>query len=338
MDKFDKVKDKVQLREDIVEWIHDRVQEPNPGFQHLRDDVRLHVETMVPPILRLEEVGTKYEDAVKEQDVKVNSLKKMHEEMVKIQKDKCAGMSSGGKEMFDSRCAALDDWLDKKRSDINGPVEVLWKSVEAVRTEVVNLADQLIMNMAKAKHDSALVEDEVKLMSELEELMNRVSMDVADTKPNRDNTADDELMRAPTLTLGDPDPSAVPLEDAQPHHQPSDFGLTSPAPPGLDALDGQPCDPEDLATPNLDDQATPNQDGQPLDTSTAPDDQPTADGTMRSKSPSEVALENINQLQDGPLKSALMSLCEAAAAKAWAISCVDPTHSFANANAAVPNS
>lgn len=307
--------DDMVLKQQIGDWITKRLFFPDPGFGHLGPELEklCNEAHLLSDIL----VATKTEMdlALKQLPPKIQDAERTYTRML----DRLNADGRLPDTVREIRKNTLNTWRDEKIEDLRGQAAKSRDKWDSLSADLDELLGRIISyaRTGSVPPETDLAEN--AMMVEVEELMGQVS--IAGDK-EKQGELDDELLRAPTLTLG-----AATQED-------SDVVMEQAPPKGSQAIDLEPPPKEVLPENQLGDLSvnpeTPTTSAaptpspapveKPVGTQQSPIDlgdsssQPT-NSPLRTPSCEEQAVAHIQQLQEGPIKSALLSLAEASLVK-----------------------
>ena len=276
------VHDREVLHTRIEEWMCKMFEWHGPGVDWVIETDPLIAPHCKQLVLLLEErdrLGVELKETQKDEGVKTASVltayAKMSEKLGEM-----VGKLNENEAGLEARKESLNTWKE-------GKLEVIQSSTKEVqhRVSMVNLEIRKRMDMIidAAQHEPDVVHvDEDPLMEELEQLMSNCPTPSGDNGP---------WLNSKTLILG---------EEASPSPQPQDAQTQRSLP----------------TTPESKTKADETMgDGELKVEQTEPDGGAPKQVEMTQPTPEETALKHINGMEDGPMKSALLALCEASVSK-----------------------
>lgn len=316
--------DDMNLKQQVGDWIAKRLNFPDPGFGHLGAELEKMCNEAHLVTDLLVAAQTEMDLALKQLPSKVQDAEQTYNRMLeRLNTDKLPDT------VREIRKNALNKWRDEKIETLKGQAAKSRDKWDSLRVDLDDSLGRMISLVRTGSVPSDTHLDQVDvMMSEVEELMYKASI--------TDDQDKDDILRAPTLTLGGMESSTAATEGDSP-----DVVMEQTLPQASQVIDLEPAphemlpdnqlgdlsiNPENMdtmtTTPTTSAAPTPSAVPveKPVETCQPPADlgdsssQPTS-SPLKTPSCEEQAVAQIQKIPDGPIKSALLSLAESSLAK-----------------------
>ena len=249
------------------------------GFEKLPPNIRNQCRLVQEFSEKATHLGNEKKAIEEEMNTKVHKFSNHYDNMLKKLHERHPDDQSSPRSMFYKK-ALLDRWLHDQKASAMEPVMEIQFKINLIEAEISKAVEKVIhetWNNDPTSQPQLVSQGTKDIMGELTKEME----ELMDTLVLDTNAGDgDSLLKQKTLTLGETPENEV-----------------------------------NAVAEDYQEQVTKQLDDRKLDETTG-DSESKGDGLMRSPSSENVALRHIEQMPDGPAKSALLAILEAAAAKA----------------------
>ena len=319
--------DRTGLPAKILAWIVGRLELDDPGFHILP-------KPLEQGCLEVQVLKGREKMLISERDLSVPQYERKiadAESSFKILTGKLEKSLQDGSMtqcLFDQKLEALEAWKSTTIEKFKSAINELNQDISDIQVTIASSIDKIICaadEMMSQDSNAVDVAGDAHMMNEMEEILAKMSV----SEKHNPEEDPDSILRAPTLMLGETVPEAETPQESQPPVQMVEDSPPAPVPPQI-LPDRQPESWEQ--TPNVVSSGTPEQEDHkggeakeivdpPKETTLTSGDSDAQEGTkqglMAPPSCEETALKHIKDMEDGPTKRALLSLCEASLSKVW---------------------
>ena len=250
------------------------------GFEKLPPNIRNQCRLVQEFSEKATHLGNEKKAIEEEMNTNVHKFSNHYDNMLKKLHERHPDDQSSPRSMFYKKKALLDRWLHDQKASAMEPVMEIQFKINLIEAEISKAVEKVIhetWNNDPTSQPQLVSQGTKDIMGELTKEME----ELMDTLVLDTNAGDgDSLLKQKTLTLGETPENEV-----------------------------------NAVAEDYQEQVTKQLDDRKLDETTG-DSESKGDGLMRSPSSENVALRHIEQMPDGPAKSALLAILEATAAKA----------------------
>ena len=340
----------------MVDWIMNRLNYSDHGFQYLPKDLEEGCFQIKVLFEKHQLVESEEALSVQRANNQIEEVHKSYAAVVQKQESLVEAGALGQPE-WETKKKALLDWRDHKIEVIKGSVKKLNIEYEELQKSTKQVLDDMMAAAQRLRLEDDAQKVDPSIMMEMENMMAGLHLETSNAstsvkvegKPVEMDLEDSQVQE--TFLFGNGDLDGVPidldLEDSQPQEALGDDALLkaatlrfgesgepAPTPPMEEQPAPAPAIPEQPApAPAIPEQPVPHQplqpvvglpDGQeakvpapPTSLDGVPSVKASGEGLLNQLSCEEEAMKHIKGMDDGPIKLALMNLCEASISKAW---------------------